>query len=145
MSHDQNLRKDRSTLASPIDLCKAHKKMSSFQKPYRPHVLGAYSKIYIIFNDKICIIFNNFCAFPTEKKKFQKKIFAYLPTLKNIEMFRETRHLFFCLNILLAHPAHALNENMMLSRIAQSVARSQRLATYMYLCQAGSSPAGDET
>ena len=37
--------------------------------------------------------FNDFYAFPRDKKR--KKKFTYLLTLKEIEMFPETRHLFF--------------------------------------------------
>ena len=36
-----------------------------------------------------------FMLFPYNRKIPKKKIYAYLPTLKNIEMFPETRHLFY--------------------------------------------------
>ena len=67
--------------------------MPCFQKPYWPYFLGAYSKFGfdIWLFSSILVYFEWFPGFSYVKKIF----FAYLPTLKSIEMFLERRHLFF--------------------------------------------------
>ena len=81
------------------------KKKSCFWKLYRPYFFGAYSNFFLT-SENFSSIFNDFHAFSYIKKSPltppppppQKKI-PYIPAQKNIEMFPETRYLFFfCLN-----------------------------------------------
>ena len=80
-----------------IPIRQKKKKMARFRKPYRPYFFGAYSKFFwdiweLYFYFRVfLIIFMHFLY----KKFVPKKVFAYLPTLKNIGTFPETRHLFF--------------------------------------------------
>ena len=83
-----------------LDEAKKKKNIDCFLKPYRPHLfgptlnfLGGHLRIFLLF----LRYFQWFSCFSYRIIFFQKNVFAYLPTLKNIETFPETRHLFFFL------------------------------------------------
>ena len=72
--------------------------MSRIWKPYPPYFFGAYCKFFLE-HLRIFLLFLGyfewFSCFFLYKENFQTKQIPYLPTLKNIETFPETIHLFF--------------------------------------------------